>query len=202
MVGFSNWRRRAAAALMAVLCVAVAFIACYPGDELTVSEADVVVTTFDTDVDFSALASYALVDTVYHLVGSGTDDISRAYDSQLLAAVRSNMNGLGFTDVADTNTADVIMVVGVTTAEYQNYYSYGGCWYYCWGYPPYWGTYSYTVGTILVNMTRRADTGGGRVPVAWLAALNGYSDSSSNLKRIQSGVNQAFAQSKYLGAGK
>jgi len=145
--------------------------------------------------------NYVLVDSVYHLVGTGKDDISRAYDGQMLAQIRSNMDDLGFTEVADTNQADVVLVTAVTTTEYTSYYSYG-CYYYCyWYYPPYWGSYTYTVGTILINMSRR-DPGASTVPVAWLAALNGYSDASSNGPRIKSGINQAFEQSKYLGAGK
>jgi hypothetical protein len=197
-------RVRSLAPILAVVlaCGAATLVAsCYPGDSLTVSEADVVVTTFDNAVDFADLTNYALVDSVYHLVGDGKDEISRAYDAQMLAQVRSNMDGLGFTEVADTNAADVILVMAVTTTEYRGYYSYG-CYYYCgWYYPPYWGSYTYTIGTILINMARR-DPGASRVPVAWLAALNGYSDKNSNGQRIKSGINQAFAQSKYLGAGK
>jgi hypothetical protein len=197
-------RVRSLAPILAVVlaCGAATLVAsCYPGDSLTVSEADIVVTTFDQDVDFSVLSSYALVDSVFHILGGSDDDVSRSYDSQILSSIHSNMNALGFVDTGDTNTADVILVVGATTSEYVDYYYGGGCWYYCWGYPSYWGTYSYTIGTIL-NMTRRADTGASRVPVAWLAALNGYSDKNSNAQRIKSGIDQAFAQSKYLGAGK
>jgi len=182
------------------LLVAAFLPSCYPGNDLTVSEADVVVTTFNPDVDFAQLGSYALIDSVFHLVPDGTkDDISRAYDAQILQQVRDNMGALGYT-VADLNTADVVMVVGITAADYTGYYSYP-CWYYCWGYPPYWGSYSYRIGSILINMTRRAPAGS-EVSVAWLAGLNGYSDKNSNLGRIRNGVDQAFDQSKYLGAGK
>ncbi len=184
------------------LLVAAFLPSCYPGNDLTVSEADVVVTTFNPDVDFAQLRSYALHSEVIHLVPEGQpDDISRAYDAQILQQVKNNMNSLGFTEEADTLVADVILVVGITAADYTGYYSYP-CWYYCWGYPPYWGSYSFRIGTILINMTRRADTGVTRVPVAWLAGLNGYSDKNSNLTRIRSGIDQAFTQSKYLGAGK
>ena len=182
--------------------VVVAFLpSCYPGNDLTVSEADVVVTTFNPDVDFAQLGSYALIDSVFHLVPEGQqDEISRAYDAQILQRVRDNMGSLGFSESAST-ADDVIMVVGITATDYTGYYSYP-CWYYCWGYPPYWGSYSFRVGSILINMTRRTDTGASQIPVAWLAGLNGYSDKNSNLSRIRSGIDQAFSQSKYLGAGK
>jgi hypothetical protein len=66
------------------------------------------------------------------------------------------------------------------------------------------GGYSYTVGTIFINMIERIDPTGDedQIPVAWVAALNGVSDSGSNASRILAAINQAFEQSKYLGAGK
>jgi hypothetical protein len=195
---------------------AVAIISsCYPGDPLTVSEADVVVTAFGSEVDFADYQTYALADSVVHLVADGDDDdITRAYDSQRLASVKSKMDALGFTEVVDPAAADVIMAVAVSASDYTSYYSYSPCYYYCWYYPypsgwgwyypPYVGGYSYTVGTIFINMIERIDPTGDedQIQVAWVAALNGVSDSGSNASRIQAAINQAFEQSKYLGAGK
>jgi hypothetical protein len=124
------------------------------------------------------------------------------------------MDALGFTEVVDPAAADVIMAVAVSASDYTSYYSYSPCYYYCWYYPypsgwgwyypPYVGGYSYTVGTIFINMIERIDPTGDedQIPVAWVAALNGVSDSGSNASRIQAAINQAFEQSKYLGAGK
>jgi hypothetical protein len=197
------------------LCGAVLLPSCYPGDELTVSEADVVVTAFSKDIDFATVLDYALADSVIHLVPEGEDDdISRSFDATVLAAVRDNMDALGFNEVVDPDLADVVMAVAVSTSEYTDYYSYSPCYYYCWyyPYPPGWGwyypsyigAYSYTVGTIFINMIENVDPAGdeGRIPVAWVAALNGLADKGSNATRIQNGVDQAFAQSQYLGAGK
>lgn len=208
-------RVTAAVTLAAALAAAAILASCYPGDQLTVSQADVVVTTFDPKTDFATLKTYALLDSVIHLVPEGEkDDISRAYDDAALSTVRSNMNKLGFTDTGDPNTADVLVAVGVTASDYTGYYSYNPCYYYCgwypyppgwgWGYPPTIGAYSFRVGTIFVNMALRVnpDPGDEHVHVSWLAALNGISDSKTNGTRIKNGINQAFAQSKYLGNGK
>lgn len=216
----SPFRRRAAVPPWPViacgaLVAAAALLSCYPGDEITVSEADVVVTAFSPDIDFAQMVDFALADSVLHLVPEGEDDdISRAYDATILTEVRDNMSALGFNEVSDPAAADVLMVVAVTSSEYTSYYSYSPCYYYCWyyPYPPGWGwyypsyigAYSYTIGTIFINMIQRVDPAGDeeRIPVAWVAALNGYADKSSNATRIRNGIDQAFAQSKYLGAGK
>ncbi|HEX6790868.1 MAG TPA: DUF4136 domain-containing protein [Candidatus Krumholzibacteria bacterium] len=207
----------------AFLLLALAlFVSCYPGDELTVSETDTVVTLFDKTVDFGALTTYAMPDTIIHLVGEGDEDnVGRNYDDEILASIASNMEALGFTRVNDApgspeiDTADVHVLVGATVQDYVGYAYYGWYWDYWYGYyPPYWGwypwypsggvAYSYSVGTILITMTEphRTDSSGQRVPPVWSAGLNGLADKGTNAQRIERGIDQAFAQSKYLGAGK
>ena len=210
----SFWRRPPVL-IGAVLGVAMVLASCYPGDELTVSEADVVVTAFSETFDFGGATTYALADSVLHLVPEDEDDdITRAYDTVILSRIRDNMSDLGFTEVVDPAAADVLMVTAVSSSEYTGYYSYSPCYYYCWyyPYPPGWGwyypsyigSYSYTVGTIFINMIERVDPAGseGQIPVAWVAALNGLADQGSSATRIQAAIDQAFEQSKYLGAGK
>ncbi len=203
------------ASIVVTLAVTGALVSCYPGDQLTIAEADMITTVYNPDANFKALTSYALADSVIHLVPEGQeDDISRAYDDLALTTVRSNLDGLGFTEVLDPATADVIVTLAVTAADYTSYYSYSPCYYYCWyypyppgwgwGYPPAIGAYSYRVGTIFIHMALRAnpDPDDDNVFIAWVAAMNGLSDKSTNGTRIKNGINQAFAQSKYLGAGK
>jgi hypothetical protein len=48
----------------------------------------------------------------------------------------------------------------------------------------------------------QVDATGNRVPPIWMAALNGLADRTTNSVRIENGLNQAFAQSQYLGEGK
>jgi hypothetical protein len=197
----------------ALLLVGVAVLgSCYPGDELTVSEADVVITAFDESVDFGDFTSYALGDSVvYPDPGGGL--LNRSYSDEILGSIRQNLDALGFADNSgDPDNADVLVSALVTTTDYQGYYSYNPCYYYCWYYPPGWGwyyppavgSYTFTVGTVMVNMVRRVDPGGtpDDLPVVWVAALNGLSDNATNAVRIQNGIDQAFDQSKYLGKGK
>lgn len=196
------------------LLAATVLLSCYPGDELTVSETDTVVTLFDKTVDFGTLSTYAMPDTVIHLVAEGDrDDVSRAYDDEVLASIASNMEAMGFTQETPDN-ADVHVLVAATVQDYVGYAYYGWYWDYWYGYPPSWGwypwypsggvTYSYSVGTILITMTQpqRTDASGERVPPIWSAGLNGLADKGTNAQRIERGIDQAFAQSKYLGEGK
>jgi Domain of unknown function (DUF4136) len=201
---------------VAALLIGVSLLlSCYPGDELTVSDTDAVVTVFDKNADFTTKLTYAMPDTVIHLVAEGgKDDVSRVYDATILGRIASNMDALGYARVTDPATADVQVLTAATVNDYVGYVSYGWYWDYWYGYPPGWGwypyypsggvTYSYSLGTILVVMTdpHKTDSTGKRVPPIWTGALNGMADKSTNAQRITRGIDQAFAQSKYLGDGK
>lgn len=203
------------AGAVALLAVSL-LLSCYPGDELTVSDTDTVVTIFDQEADFSAQTTYAMDDTVMHLVEDGDrDDISRAYDDEILAQIVANMDALGYTRIADPAAADVNLLVGVSVRDYTGYAYYGGYWGYWYGYyPPGWGwypyypgggyTYSYSIGTIFVLMTNppALDANGKPSAPIWIAALNGLADAGTTVTRIENGIDQAFAQSQYLGDGK
>lgn len=206
-------------ALGLVVAYTLALGSCYPGDQLTVDEADVVVTLFDPDADFATKQSYAMPDSVIHLVPEGgTDDISRDFDAEILAQVVSNMGALGFTREGDPDDADVIMLVAITVREQIGYTGnpWGGYWgwYYPyspgwgWGYYPWYGgggtIYTYRTGTLFMEMIdpAAADSTLEKVPTIWIGALNGMVEGDAVEERIIDGINQAFAQSPYLGDGK
>jgi hypothetical protein len=194
---------------------------CYPGDQLTVEEADVVVTLYDQSADFASKQTYAMPDSVIHLVQSGeTDDISRAFDDGTLTQVATNMDAMGFTRETDPALADVIVLVAVTAKEEVGFtgYPWGGYWgwYYPyppsfgWGYYPWYGgggsVYMYRTGTMFMQMIdpASADSTLAKVPTIWLGALNGIVEGTQAeiQQRIVGGINQAFLQSPYLGEGK
>lgn len=199
-----------------ILLAAVIFISCYPGDELTVSDVDTVVTLFDKNADFKSDSTYAMPDSVLHIVPDGErDDISRAYDDDILSDIADNMATLGYTRVSDPAAANVHVLPAVNVRDYTGVAYTGGWWNYWYGYyPPYWGwypyypsggvTYEYSVGTLFILMMDPTKTtvDDKPVPPIWIAACNGLADKSSNAKRIANGINQAFQQSKYLGEGK
>jgi hypothetical protein len=199
-----------------LLLAAALFISCYPGDELTISETDTVVTVFDKNADFSTKMTYAMPDTILHLITEDErDDISRKYDASILNQIANHMDELGYTRVVDPAAADVHVLTAVSVRDYVGYAYYGGWWNYWYGYyPPYWGwypyypaggvAYSYSIGTVFILMEdpNQPAVNGTPVPPIWIAALNGLADSSTNANRIENGLDQAFAQSQYLGEGK
>jgi hypothetical protein len=195
------------------------FASCYPGDQLTVEEADVVVTLFDDTADFASLRSYAMPDSIIHLVdGDAEDTITRDFDDEILAQVVSNMGAVGFTREGDPADADVLLLVAIAVNEQIGYtgYPWGGHWgwYYPyppgfgWGWYPWYGggssIYMYRTGTIFMQMLdpARADSTEAKVPTIWIGALNGIVEGDNIEERIMDGITQAFAQSPYLGEGK
>ena len=182
----------------------VAGLSCTPGSEITASESDVVATTHDKAFDFGAVTTYALSDSIVHITDGASDLLSRNYDAQILSLVTDNLDALGWAAVVDPSTADVVVLISATaTANFSYYYSYWGWYYpgYCpgcyWGYPT--ATYSYTTGTLLIQMFHPEDTDT-KVAGLWIAALNGVLDDSAANKqtRLTRGINQAFDQSPYL----
>lgn len=197
----------------------LALASCYPGDQLTVSEADVVVTLFDEDADFASFQTYSMPDSVVHIVSAGGgDDIRRDYDAEILGAVESNLATLGFTREVLAANADVLVLVAVTTREEVGYTGYPWDdywgWYYPyppdygWGWYPWYGgggtVYTYKTGTVFVQMLdpARADANLSLLPTVWIGALNGLAEGDAVEQRILAGIDQAFVQSPYLGAGK
>jgi len=201
-----------------ILFAAVIFISCYPGDELTVSETDTVVTLFDKNADFKSDSTYAMPDSVLHIVPEGErDDISRAYDDEILSDIAANMAKLGYTRLPESQkgNANVHILPAVNVRDYTGVAYFGGWWSYWYGYyPPYWGwypyypsggvTYEYSIGTLFILMMdpSKPVVDDKVPPPIWIGAINGLADKTTNANRIEKGIAQAFAQSKYLGEGK
>ena len=188
---------------------------CYPDYGLTTSDYDTVITVFDNDANFKK-PTYAMPDTVVHLVDEGTpeEDIDRSKDALILSTVAGNMEDLGYERVVDTTAAApaFVILVGVTSTEnyvrvYYPGWGYWGGWGWWGGYPGYGypggsATYNYTTGTIFLTMIdpdkRNPDTTFGAV---WLARINGVISNSSTINvssRITTRINDAFEQSPYL----
>src|SRR5262245_39528225 len=89
-----------------------ALVSCYPRDTLTAAETEVVVTLFDEQADFATVRSYAMPDTIVHLVADTLgDNIRRDFDDEILAQVESEMAAKGFTRESDPNSADAFMLI-------------------------------------------------------------------------------------------
>lgn len=164
--------------------------------------------------------------------GSGTpvsdvvdcEAITHTFDTLILDTVRRNLERLGYVHVAAdaTEPPDVVMLVGALAANnwfaytaypWYSYYPGYGYWYggyYGWdAYYPYYpvtAVVNYPTGSVLMNLISLKDANREtqRIPSIWLGAVNGLLSGGdvSATDRITSTINQAFAQSSYLHAGK
>jgi hypothetical protein len=183
---------------------------CYPGNDISVSEADIVTTFRNESADFAAKQTYAMPDYVVYITDDDeTPENNPVLDRQILSAIERNMEQAGFDLIEDPDQADVLVVPMVTRSTWVG----GGCnyWYYdpWYGYPGYCYPYYYTyeTGTLFIIMVDPAHADNDSVEDAlWTAAINGLLSSSFNAgsseARINRDVNQAFIQSPYLGDGK
>ncbi|MGB5848047.1 MAG: DUF4136 domain-containing protein [Ignavibacteriaceae bacterium] len=189
---------------------------CYPDYGLTTADYDTVITVYDKDANFKK-PTYAMPDSVVHLVAEGEEDnVDRSKDVLILSTIQSNMTSLGYTKVDTTNPDPpaFVILVGVTVTDnygqaYYPGYGYWGGWGWWGGYPGYGypgGSviYSYTTGSIFMSMIDpdkiNAD---GTYGAVWLARINGVVSSSTSINvssRITQRINDAFNQSPYLGA--
>jgi len=202
--------------LPALLTILLMMWSCYPYSTTNVDDYDVVVTTFDKDVNFSSFKTFSMPDSVVKL--KGDIEVSDDYDALMLLLVRQNMENLDYTYIEYDTTApkpDVIMAVGVVATKTTTIsggwgypgWGWGGGWWgypgYGWYYPPYYQVSSYSTGTVFVQMADpdEADPDEETIPVYWFARMNGLLRSSDSATEsvIKKTINQAFEQSPYLG---
>jgi hypothetical protein len=193
--------------VLTILVAALALSSCYPDYGLTVTDYDAVATYNKPETAFGGYATFYLVDTVQHVLPPGGDDgYTRAYDQTILTAVANNLEAVGYVRTANRLTADLAIQTSVTQQEYMVYYGWGGYWGWGWYwpgyYPPVYG-YSYTTGSVIVDMADvlKSDESN-QVQSVWFAVLQGLTGvttGASTDSRIRNGINQAFHQSPYLG---
>ena len=200
---------------------------CYPDDNLTTSQTDVIMTGYYDSVDFTTLKTYYMSDTVFPMREDTSDHSLIKYNDDIIAAIASNMAKYGYTRVFDTLSGfpDVKIASSAITVKNINiyypsypYWGWGWGWgwkssprsaeYYYPGYPGYnppgyWPPYytSYTTGTLLIEM---ADPSDYRVvnndtvtPVYWGAGINGVL-SGSDKNRIIELIDKSFELSPQI----
>lgn len=182
----------------------LAGLGCYPS-RFDSSNYDSVATLRDTTAAFGTATTFALADSVVHLVPpGGTDTLSRAYDQQIVARVRTNMTAAGYTEVANPAAANLVVMTFATSSTYQGYYWDNWCGYYGWyypygcGYPGYWYTYEYTVGTVIIGMRDNRLLANNKAPMIWFAGLSGLVGQGTTVTRLNTAIDQAFDQSPYI----
>ena len=212
--------------LSQVLYLGVIFLTiygCYPSEDLTVSELDLVVTVPDESVDFRNFQTFAIPDTIVRITANGGDENSPGpFDQLMLDLVIQNLEDLGYVRELDpaNNPPDLyvfvelVVIDNIIISPGYPIWDYWGWWGGWWpGYPigPGWGGWypyvpivtSYTTGTIIIDMLdpnnlRLAEE---EIPIIWSAFLNGLvtSNAAGTEARITTNINQAFDQSPYLG---
>jgi hypothetical protein len=207
--------------LAALAATALTLAACFPDDITSTEELDTVTTLFAQQTDFGAIGTYVLLDSVVFIDadGEGGDeesDISHAFDDEVLATIRNNMNAAGYTEVSGpaASTADIAVLA---TTSSSTTVGIGYDWWYYWGWYPYWPgygpgwgmgyppltiTYVYTTGTLQITMldAKNADPANQQIPVLWVAAVNGVLTGGAQVSRVTEGIDQAFIQSPYIQA--
>lgn len=199
--------------------------ACHPDGPTSESDFDVVATVHDDTVNFGAIGTFVMPDSVVEIVPP--ESVATAlpfnhdYDEIILDGIASHLEAVGYTRLVTydaNNPPDVVVTVrGIALRNTDVYVSYPWWGYWGWyGWPccygPGWGVgypvvsvSQYDVGTILVDMwdPRRVNTGEqeGVIPAIWVAALRGLLEGSSAdaPARITQAIDRAFAQSPYLG---
>lgn len=197
---------------------------CYPDKMDYVDEYDVAGTMYDEEADFSAYATFHVLDTVMHITEDGEDDpsLNRDHDEFILEQVRQNMLDMGYTEQVSPdslNMADLELLVQVMTTDFYSYYTYwydywgwyGGWYWYDPGYPwspgypwyPGGGYYnSYSTGTLMIEMldTDLPLVEGERPGIVWMGLVDGLlsGNISSGRERLDKQLNQLFEQSPYL----
>ena len=200
---------------------------CYNDYGLTPQDYDLVSTFFKKGVDFKKFQTFTLLDTVMRVTNDGQDpsNVDTRFDKQIINDIEKNIKNYGYTeirqeDVDSTNLPSVVILVSSVSST--NYAYSPGYWWGYWGWYPGWsyypgygsgwggyypwypgGTvYSYSTGSIFIEMVDPTDidTENRRVNLQWGAGINGLTDDSSqNLsRRITEAIDQSFKQSTYL----
>ncbi|TDI76934.1 MAG: DUF4136 domain-containing protein [Bacteroidetes bacterium] len=212
-----------------LLTASLAMSACYPSSGgLSVEDLDVVATVYDPEVDFSNYRTFAMPDSVVHLLPDDADpdddNISRSFDELILREVAQGLTDLGYVRVLEPdpdNPPDLYAFVSISTTQWAGYvgYPWWGGWGWYGGYPPGWGpgwgpgypwygggvVYSYETGTLFVDLVdpERQDAPTREIGTTWIGALNGLLENSSagTATRLNTGIRQMYEQSAYLKAG-
>jgi hypothetical protein len=203
--------------IVAAIVILLFFTSCYKDYDLNTTDYDIVATDHDPKADFQSKSTYSMPDIILNI--SDPDgpsyDVDPAVQAYIFARIEYNMNLLGYTKVAnsDSDPRDISVLVAASETDY--YYYYSGCWpyygyTYCWDYPYYGGgyyDYAYTANSLFIQLI---DTKGLPPPpdgtsepvsAIWLAGINGIKDNlSASLaqQRIEDRIDQAFEQSPYL----
>ncbi|WP_417367148.1 DUF4136 domain-containing protein [Flavobacterium beibuense] len=193
-----------------ILCsmIFLLLLGCYPDGPEYVDELDSVYTNYSPEFNFTQNYSYALPDGVLGVNGNPNADpsfIDSDFGDPMLAAIRSNLNAMGWNEVSEDDNPDIVVLVAALDSDFF-YYDVDWWWWYYPGYFPGWGWYypgyfptyvgSFSLGTVVMQITYPADIANNEVPVVWVGAINGLLQGTDAyiITRATTGIDRAFMQ--------
>ena len=172
----------------------------YPPSSDRLLEDLVVLTQYDTKIDFNNYHSYSLAASIMKITDKDTIPMTGQTADAVLAQIDKNMQARGFLKVASTDKPDL----GIQVLYYQNttvytYNYYWGGYYY--PYYPYYPVYysSYTTGMANIELLdlKTADVNQ-RAAIRWNAYIRGLLTGNHTTLEITGRVDQAFTQTPQL----
>lgn len=180
-----------------------------------------VFTNHDKSIDFKSFSTFYIPDSVLVIGNEEKPQYWTAGEADdIVSTLISNMENCGYKRTLDKDTANLgIQVSYVENTHYFADYTTNPYWWY--GYPGYWQpgfwgpgwgnwyypypvVYSYSVGSLLVEMVdleASSDASAkAKLPVIWTAYMTGLLSGSNRIDVQLSvrAIQQAFAQSPYL----
>ena len=200
---------------------------CSDNNNLVLPISSGLVTTFkDSNFNFATLHTFAMPDTVAHLVPiTGTPlPVTGQFDAVALNQVRSNLLARGYTDVSGQAgvTPDFVVLVGATaTSNFNAWVTFP--WFNFWGFSPIFnfftpgfssawgiifpwgpviGVTSYDRGTLIVTIepTSEIDQGNETIRAVWAGVATGLLNGSITDLTVTTAIDKMFALSPYLTA--
>ncbi len=175
----------------------------------------IVNTDRDKTADFSSYKTYYISDSVLYIGDKGSDSsLPAELAQQLVKVVKDSMAARGYVLVPRGDvtshpdlglTLSIVKNITVVIESYPGWWGgyYGGCyWYYCYPYYyPWTAVYSYTTGTVLLNMydIKNATTEE-EIKALWSITALGAVGSSpqTNISYGVESLQQGFKQSPYV----
>jgi len=190
-----------------LLVPGVAFIlSCtkYPAASDRVLEDLVVVTQYDTKVDFNNYQTFGITGSITKITDNDTSVIVDSEALAVLNQISENMKSRGFIEAPAGAKPDfgIQVLYFENTQVYVYYYDW-------WGYYPYWYYYypyspvyysSYTTGLLDIQMIdlKFPDTNANTLAMRWNAYIRGLLDGTHSQSDILGAVDQAFIQTPQL----
>jgi hypothetical protein len=204
----TKWHKSARLLVAGAACFGIA--ACYTDYPTGSAYNASIITAYSKTAAFGSFKTFALADSVVYLSTSTISGVSTAYNATILSTIAANMASLGYTEVNNPKSADVVLIPAVTTSTTSGYASYGYGSYWGWYgyypsasyyYPSYSVPYSYTTGTLLVGMIDNNAVTTTTLPIIWVGASVGLLSSSTvTAASIPTSINAMFTASPYLRA--